>query len=438
MGQPGTLRLRPVSIVIAVAALVAGFGIVASLGSGPAHADYVYGLYQGTVEGGGTIELDVSSGAYVDYVDITISEVFGDCGPGCHCRWSADIYGRPVFQSYGFSYEYHNTTDEYITGTFPSYTTAEGTLRYQEPNCDTDVRTWTASLNTTWTPTPTHSPSPTPTKTPSPTPTGQTPTPTPTATATPTPSPTPTPTPTGQTPTPTPTPPPATATPTPTPIPEESVTQNVPAGGTATTDTEDDGATPVDPVETWVTTPHGGSVLIHEAPLSGGVSGFRFLGQNIDISTAPASAGNPLIIKFQIDASLLPPGETAETLRLFKNGLLVPACTGAAGTADPDPCVSSREALPDGDIRIAILSSSSSQWNTGRVARGNVNCDSAVDGFDALLALRHLASVDSPDCIYAGDIDCSAAIEASDVVAILRYAAGLPQLPIPQGCPSIG
>jgi hypothetical protein len=205
-----------------------------------------------------------------------------------------------------------------------------------------------------------------------------------------------------------------------------------------TTDGESDGANPVDPVETWVTTPGGGSVSIHEAPLSGGVAGFRFLGQNITIETAPSTAANPLVIVIQIDSSLLPPGETADTLRVYKDGSEIPACSGAPGTAAPDPCVSSRQSLPDGDIKITILTSSASKWNFGMVARGNVNCDDRVDAIDALLALANLAGLGAPACPQAADVDCSAGLETADIVGILRYAAGTWELPIPIGCPPVG
>jgi len=180
-----------------------------------------------------------------------------------------------------------------------------------------------------------------------PPPSTATPTPTPTATAMPTSTPTPT----------------ATATPV---FAEEHVSESVDAGGTVTTDTESDGATASDPVETWVTSPAAGTVSIDETAMSGSPPpGFQFLGQDVTITAPAATVADPLIVRFRIDSSLIPPGENEETIEVFKNGAQVPACTGAPGTASPDPCVSERTLLPDSDVEITILTSTASVWNFG-------------------------------------------------------------------------
>src|SRR5207249_4195653 len=166
----------------------------------------------------------------------------------------------------------------------------------------TPTPTATATGVTTPTPTATATPTATPTgvatPTPTATPTGiETPTATPTATRVETP--TATPTTTGvETPTATPT---ATATATATPTGgggpvEEFASVPVSAGGTATTDTELDGATATDPVETSVTSPNAGTVTISETnpPFSQNPpSGFTFLGQQADITAPNASVTDP-------------------------------------------------------------------------------------------------------------------------------------------------
>jgi hypothetical protein len=49
-------------------------------------------------------------------------------------------------------------------------------------------------------------------------------------------------------------------------------------------------------------------------------------------------------------------------IQVFKNGVLVPACSGPAGVASPDPCVSARAMLSGGDVAITVLTSTASDW----------------------------------------------------------------------------
>jgi hypothetical protein len=135
----------------------------------------------------------------------------------------------------------------------------------------------------------------------------------------------------------------------------------VPPDGSVSTNTE---TTPSDPVGTAVTTPTGGAVTITEQLVSGAPSGYTGLGWQVNISAPPASdADDPLQLTFRADASLLP--ADLSTVEIFKNGTLVPDCTGPAGTADPDPCVSSRTLLSGGDAAITILTTTASDWAFG-------------------------------------------------------------------------
>jgi hypothetical protein len=130
-------------------------------------------------------------------------------------------------------------------------------------------------------------------------------------------------------------------------------------GVTVTTDTEADGATAADPIETSVTTPNGGGVSITE--VNGGVppSGFAIEGWVVDINAPPATPGNPLVIVFVIDSSIVPPG-APNSVKVFRNGILVPLCTGFGAT--PDPCIADRDLLPGGDLRLEIRTSQASLW----------------------------------------------------------------------------
>ncbi len=197
-------------------------------------------------------------------------------------------------------------------------------------------------------------------------------TPTPTPTPSPTPSPTPTPTP-APTPSPTPTPTPS-PTPTPTPIVKDRAEGTIlrDVGTPLTTDSEGDGATADDPVETTVTPPSGGDIVLFSVTISemeitkSSTTGFTFFGQQVNIEVDPAAtAANPLKVAFLLDSSIIPEGEDKDTIEIFKDGVKVAACTDTSGTASPDPCVSSRELLTDGDIEISVLTSTASMWNFG-------------------------------------------------------------------------
>ena len=69
---------------------------------------------------------------------------------------------------------------------------------------------------------------------------------------------------------------------------------------------------------------------------------------------------------FRIDTSRVPAGEDENSIQIFKDGgpSLIQNCTGAP-QAIPDPCVSGRELLGDGNIQLTILTSSASVWNFG-------------------------------------------------------------------------
>jgi hypothetical protein len=141
----------------------------------------------------------------------------------------------------------------------------------------------------------------------------------------------------------------------------KSVSATVSAGGSVTTDTLGTGATSTDPVQTSVTAPNGGTITIEQGP---GAADFGFIGQRVQIVALPdATPSNPFTIVFVIDASVIPSGESAATIVVTKNGVVVPPCTGLPGTASPDPCVASRQTIAGGDAQITVLSSTASTWD---------------------------------------------------------------------------
>jgi uncharacterized repeat protein (TIGR01451 family) len=142
----------------------------------------------------------------------------------------------------------------------------------------------------------------------------------------------------------------------------EQVSQTVGAGGSVSTGST---AIPTDPVETTVTTPNPGTVTIREVPTTAqnGTTGYNLIDQQVIITAPSATATSPLVLLFEIDASKLYP-PTASTITIFRNGVAVGNCPGQT-TASPDPCVSDRTTLANGNVRLTVLTSAASRWNFG-------------------------------------------------------------------------
>src|SRR4029077_6920459 len=151
-----------------------------------------------------------------------------------------------------------------------------------------------------------------------------------------------------------------------------SVSNNVPSGGTLTSDTAGDGATPADPVEASVTLPSGvsGAVSISTGVLQPGdtpPTNYTFYNYEVDITAPTQTAANPLVFVFLIDPSLLSPGQNKDTVQLFRNGVVVPNCDAGAGTtASPDPCIAVRGLSAGGDVSLTVRTSTTSRWNCGK------------------------------------------------------------------------
>jgi hypothetical protein len=204
---------------------------------------------------------------------------------------------------------------------------------------------------------------------------------------------------------------------------------------TLSTDSGGTGPTLGDPVTTAVTTPVGGMVSIFQSPvLIPAPAGFRFLGRQVGISAPASTPDMPLIIVFALDASEVPAGDDETTLEVFKNDALVPGCTGTPGVASPDPCISSRERLTDGDIRLTILTSTASSWNLGASLPGCVADTECDDGIACTFDLC-LAGVCSnvPDDAACADSDPCNGAEFCDQAA--GCTAGTPVVCLDDGNP---
>lgn len=151
-----------------------------------------------------------------------------------------------------------------------------------------------------------------------------------------------------------------------------------------TTDAEGDGATMMDPLETAVIPAAGGLVSIFENPAPTPSARYRFLGWDVDLVIPAATTENPNLIVFRIDPSLVPDGENEATIVILKDAVAVLACDSPT-IASPDPCVASRQVLVDGDIEIAVRSSTASLWQL------------VVKPASQLLTGKKLAIKDDPD-----------------------------------------
>lgn len=146
------------------------------------------------------------------------------------------------------------------------------------------------------------------------------------------------------------------------------VVETAPPGGSVTTDPGNEGATPQAPIQTTLTTPDGGivSIATSEEPLT--PAGVQALVRSLLIEAPPATPQAPLSIAIRIDASAIPQGLDLLHVTLTRDGLVIENCSGAPGTADPDPCIASRVLEMDGDVVLTGLTSHASIW--GVVARG--------------------------------------------------------------------
>lgn len=157
------------------------------------------------------------------------------------------------------------------------------------------------------------------------------------------------------------------ATDAPAPGQDDVASQNVGAGGAVSTDSAGDGASAADPVETSVVSPTGGTVTIEETAeiTQTPPEDYTFVGQQVNITAPAASGDDPLRVDFLFDPSVVPSGNDASDLDVFRNGAAVPPCRfPGTSYATPDPCVDGRDQVGD-DIRIKVVTSQASSWNAG-------------------------------------------------------------------------
>ena len=89
-------------------------------------------------------------------------------------------------------------------------------------------------------------------------------------------------------------------------------------------------------------------------------------GRLVEITAPAATAADPLVIRFRIDASVFPTDWPLSLLDAYRNGAWVDNCTGPGAT--PDPLYREPNRLPDDDAEIVIRTSQASDWVAGRAS----------------------------------------------------------------------
>jgi uncharacterized protein DUF11 len=150
-----------------------------------------------------------------------------------------------------------------------------------------------------------------------------------------------------------------------------------PAGGAISTGSTTSASNPQSTTVDVPSTPNGVPASISEVDATGPQDacgpGATCVGQ-ISVVTIPGtfSATDPLHLSFLLDSSELPRHFTKKSLSklpMFHDGVAVPNCTGAAGVASPDPCVSGRKIIKPKhckkgqfQVEIDVNSSTNGRW----------------------------------------------------------------------------
>jgi photosystem II stability/assembly factor-like uncharacterized protein len=149
------------------------------------------------------------------------------------------------------------------------------------------------------------------------------------------------------------------------PAPEGNSDQLSPAGGTLATGST--GTTATNSINTFVDANVQGGATITEGAISGHApTGMTYEAQEVEIKTPQTFFFEPLVQTFTIDATKVP-AATPTAYKVYRSeggGRFreVTKCTGAAGEATPDPCVSRKWLLSSGDLRITVLTAHNSKW----------------------------------------------------------------------------
>jgi putative cell wall-binding protein len=157
--------------------------------------------------------------------------------------------------------------------------------------------------------------------------------------------------------------PPAPVPPAPVPPATAPTTTTVTAGGMASSSPQAH-PTADNPVIASVQSPVPGTITFTPVDSADPQTGYTMLSHSFVISAPAATPDKPLQLSFAVDTSALPSGAKLSDLTVFRDGVPVPECVGASGTASPDPCVAS-VTTASGAASVTVLSSHASTWTFG-------------------------------------------------------------------------
>ena len=165
-----------------------------------------------------------------------------------------------------------------------------------------------------------------------------------------------------------------------------------------TTDPLGQGATPAVPLQTAITVPDvSGTVTVTPVETPGTApEGFSFFDTEVSITGPAATAWDPYVVTFTVDASALHDADgnpiAPADVQVFRNGTPVGDCVDAT-SASPDPCVAARSALAGGDAAITVRTSAFSTWTLGALDYAFTQFHQPVDAAPTVNRVRAGAAV---------------------------------------------
>ena len=134
-------------------------------------------------------------------------------------------------------------------------------------------------------------------------------------------------------------------------------------GTSLTTDTEATGATPADPMQASISSPNSGPLSIGMGDAAGAtLSGYSVFRSGRAHRRTVGHRGKSVVVHVRDGLRSVTGGTPASSIAVFRNGVLLPIAPDRPGLRVPDPCVSARVDLPNGNVQITALSSAASVW----------------------------------------------------------------------------
>lgn len=147
-------------------------------------------------------------------------------------------------------------------------------------------------------------------------------------------------------------------------LPPGAADRLVGGGEVVTTDPGGDGATEKAPVQTEIVVPEGIAGTVRVVPAyPTRIAQYELFARRVSIVAPPATAADPYVLTFAIDASEMR-RMPAEDLLVFRGGTRLGSCT----SAQDDPCIVGRGFAErgDGDAYVTVRTTHMGDWTLGR------------------------------------------------------------------------